>query len=454
MYKFGSTSRKGAPPISLQAIWTADNGKLPPWKGDYHNDLNTELSYWPSYIGNHPEEGAVCKYWLWEHKPAFEKYVLRVFDANGINVPGVATLEGAAMGGWHMYSLSPTVGAWLAQHFYLQWMYTMHREFLKDRAYPWFSETATFLEQITELKNGVRSLPMSSSPEFNDNRIDAWFLKMTNFDLALCRFIFEKAAELALELNLPGEAEHWHTILWQFGDFDLDETGGLTIAKGCPLNESHRHFSHLLALHPLGLLIFENESDKKIIENSIARIEKNGSSKWNGYSFSWLANMYTRMYRGDDAVEALRIFASCYCSPNSFHLNADHCKTGHLDSAGGTFTLEGNFAFASAIQEMLLQSHNGIIRIFPAVPAIWKNISFDNLRTEGAFLVSSKKVGGTIDSFTIFATQSGIARIQLPFPAFIIAGSVKMERLKTANKKELLLKFEKGGNAVIRNGYE
>ena len=53
MYKFGSASRENSSPISLQAVWTADNGKLPPWKGDYHHDLNTQLSYWPAYIGNH-----------------------------------------------------------------------------------------------------------------------------------------------------------------------------------------------------------------------------------------------------------------------------------------------------------------------------------------------------------------------------------------------------------------
>jgi len=92
MYKFGAASRKGAPPITLQAVWTADNGKLPPWKGDLHSDLNTQLSYWPSYTGNHPEEGAVFTDWLWELKTVFEQYAKKVFNANGLNVPGVSTL--------------------------------------------------------------------------------------------------------------------------------------------------------------------------------------------------------------------------------------------------------------------------------------------------------------------------------------------------------------------------
>ena len=52
-YKFGSAARANTPPISLQAVWTADHGKLPPWKGDFHHDLNTQLSYWPAYSGNH-----------------------------------------------------------------------------------------------------------------------------------------------------------------------------------------------------------------------------------------------------------------------------------------------------------------------------------------------------------------------------------------------------------------
>jgi len=208
-----------------------------------------------------------------------------------------------------------------------------------------------------------------------------------------------------------------------------------------------------MAFHPLGLLDFNNEKDKQIIENSILRMEKNGSSQWCGYSFSWLANIYARMYRGEDAAKTLRIFASCFCSPNSFHLNGDQCKAGHSSFTYDPFTLEGNFAFASAIQEILLQSNNGIIQIFPAIPSDWKNISFKNLREEGAFLVSAKKESGILDSFTIIAPEGGIARIRLPFPTFFVGHSEKMEQMQSG-KKELILKFEKGGKALIRNGYE
>ena len=77
MYKFGSTTREHSYPISLQAVWTADNGKLPPWKGDYHHDLNTQLSYWPTYTGNHLTEGMGYLNTLWNQRDAYKRYTRR-----------------------------------------------------------------------------------------------------------------------------------------------------------------------------------------------------------------------------------------------------------------------------------------------------------------------------------------------------------------------------------------
>ncbi|MCF7975397.1 MAG: glycoside hydrolase N-terminal domain-containing protein, partial [Phycisphaerae bacterium] len=45
-YFYGAASRADAPPMALQGLWTADAGGLPPWHGDYHHDLNTQLTYW------------------------------------------------------------------------------------------------------------------------------------------------------------------------------------------------------------------------------------------------------------------------------------------------------------------------------------------------------------------------------------------------------------------------
>ena len=417
MYKFGSATGNGAPPISLQAVWTADNGKLPPWKGDFHHDLNTQLSYWPAYSSNHLEQETGFLDWLEKNRPEFEKYTREYFQVPGLNVPGVTTLTGQPMGGWIQYSFGPTVSAWLAHHFYLHWRYTMDRAFLEEQAWPWISSVAEYLEAVSVVdSDGIRKLPLSSSPEIYNNSREAWFTDMTNFDLGLARWTFEKAAELAGELGRPRDQQHWKDILSEWPSFDVDPETGLTYVKGKPYNESHRHFSHLVAYHPLGLLdMSKGREDQQIIRTSLATLDRVGPDWWCGYSYSWLGNMKARAFDGQGAAEALRIFARDFCLKNSFHVNGDQSGTGKSKFTYRPFTLEGNFAFAAGLQEMLIQSHTGIIRLFPAIPGEWKNASFSSLRAEGAYLVSATMKDGEIASIDVVSEKGGDLKILNPF---------------------------------------
>ena len=413
MYKLGSIARENSYPISLQAVWTADNGKLPPWKGDYHHDLNTQLSYWPVYKGNHLSEGLGYLNTLWNQRETYRKYTRTYFECEGLNVPGVCTLTGEPMGGWIQYSMSPTVGAWLAQHFYLHWKYSADRDFLEQRAYPFVSEAALFLENISSLnEEGVRTLPLSSSPEIFDNTIRAWFPTITNYDLGLMKFAFMAASEMADSLHLEERASHWRELYSQLPDFDIDEDGALTFANGVSYETSHRHFSHAMAFHPLGLLDYsQGEKAQRIINATIRKMEKKGTDWWCGYSYAWFANMKARAMDGEGAAEALHTFAQCFCLANGFHANGDQSKSGKSKYTYRPFTLEGNLAFAAGVQEMLLQSHTGTINIFPAVPKEWKDLSFKDLRAEGAFIVSAEMKDGKLYRAEIHAERGGRLKV-------------------------------------------
>lgn len=418
MYKFGAAARQNTLPISLQGPWTADDMKIPPWKGDYHHDLNTELCYWPAYSGNHLDGALGYVNWLWETRDNARAWTKRFFDLPGLNVPMTADLNQEQIGGWHQYTHSATTAAWLAHHFYLQWRYSMDRDFLINKAYPWLRETSIFLEAITEKgPDGKRTLPLSSSPEINDNRLEAWFPTITNYDLALIRWVFEKTAELADETGNYEEARRWRDVLAEMPDLAIDpKSKKLLVAKDYPLPFSHRHFSHLMAIHPLGLIRWENgPQDQAIIKASMADLEKSGTSQWCGYSFSWLANMAARARDGEKAAKALEIFSTAFCLRNSFHCNGDQSGKGYSNFRYRPFTLEGNFAAAAGLQEMLLQSYSGTIRLFPAVPAGWKDISFKTLRAEGAFLVSAERREGLTDSTTIISEKGGVCRLENPF---------------------------------------
>ena len=416
MYKFAAASRKGAPPVSLQAVWTADNGQTPPWRGDYHNDLNTQMSYWAGYASNHLDESSVFTDWLWRIKKNSEEYTRRFFGVGGMNVACIATLTGEPIGGWNQYANSPTAAGWLVHHFYMQWKYSMDDEFLRTRAYPWVKEVAEFFENISVFdEKGKRKLPLSSSPEINDNRIDAWFQETTNYDLANIRFTYQVAEEMAGALGMDGEAARWKKLLAEWPGFAKNEDG-LLIAPDVTLAESHRHLSHLLAFHPFGMIdVSQGNETIDLILRSIKHFEQLGTDGWTGFTYAWLANMKARVFAGDDALRNLHIFVKAFCGPNSFHLNGDQLKAGFSKLTYRPFTLEANFACASAIQEMLLQSHTGVIRVFPALPSKWQCASFHDLRAMGAFLVSASYENRAVKSVEITAEKGGLMRFVNPF---------------------------------------
>ena len=430
MYKFAAASRKGAPPICLQAVWTADNGQTPPWRGDFHNDLNTQLSYWPGYASNHLEESSVFTDWLWRIKDNSEKFTRKFYGVEGMNVACIATLTGEPIGGWNQYAHSPTAAGWLVHHFYLQWKYSMDTDFLSQRAYPWVKEVARYFENVSvKNKKGMRKLPLSSSPEINDNRIDAWFQETTNYDLANIRLAYMVAEEMADTLGFKDEAIHWKKQLTEWPDFAKNESG-LLIAPGTPLTESHRHFSHLLAFHPFGIIdASQGNGSIDLILRSIKNIEQLGPDYWTGYTYAWLANLKTRVFDGDEALRNLHIFIKAFCGPNSFHLNGDQLKAGFSQFTYRPFTLEGNFACAAAIQEMLLQSHTGVIRVFPAMPTKWQDASFCNLRAMGAFLVTASYEKGKVSSITIESEKGGMMKLLNPF-----LGRVTEKQMKPGEK--------------------
>jgi alpha-L-fucosidase 2 len=325
----------------------------------------------------------------------------------------------------------------------------MDKEFLKEKAYPWIKSSAQFLEQISILdaKTGKRKLIISSSPEINDNDSSAWFTKTTNYDLSLMQFNLKIAAELANELNLKDEAKHWKEIYAQLPELALSEKKELMVAPDYPYSSSHRHFSHMMSIHPLGLVKWEDSDESKdIIRASIKLLDITGPKGWVGYSYSWLANLKARAKDGEGAAKALTIFAKAFCSSNSFHVNGDQTKSGYSDAHYRPFTLEGNFAFASGLQEMLIQSHAGFLEIFPAIPTNWENVSFQTLRAEGAFLVSATKEKGKLKSLKIESEKGGILKVKYPYGKYEYK---KMGKVKVKDLNNGFIEIEFNPNSTI-----
>ena len=441
-YKLGSSARSYSYPISLQAVWTADNGHMPPWKGDYHHDLNTQLSYWPTYTGNHLDEESGYLNTLWNQRDTYRDYTRTYFGVDGLNVPGVCTLDGRPLGGWIQYSMSQSCGAWLAQHFYNHWKYSADSDFLRDRAYPFISEAAEFAENITIVKpDGTRTLEISSSPEVFDNSPEAWFGDITNYDLALIKNLFLMAAEASDSLSRSDDAERWRNNAAAMPNLAIASDGSLLLAPGKPLDFSHRHFSHAMSIYPLGTVQpTRSESEKRIADATINRLDSIGPDYWVGYSYSWLGALKARNLDGEGAANAIRTFAECFVGPNTFHLNGDQTKSGKSRFTYRPFTLEGNFASMAALQEMLLQSHTGAIVLFPAIPSDWKDVSFSRFLARGGIEVSASLSDGKIEKVTLcnVGKRTVTSPISFTYSGHIIKVTLRPGDTVTLSGNELL----------------
>lgn len=421
-YFHGAASRRTAPPMPLQGVWTADAESLPPWKGDYHNDLNTQMTYCAYLTAGHFDEGASFLDYLWDLLPKFRRFANDFYDAPGAAVPGVMSLAGQALGGWGHYSLSPTMGAWNAHLFYLHWRYTRDEAFLRERAYPFCREVATCLKHLLRpAPDGTLRLPLSTSPEIFDNSLKAFLEPNTNYDLACLRMLFLALAEMADAGGDADAAGDWRQTAERLGDFHTTADGTLLLDAITALPASHRHLSNLMGIHPFNLITIEGGlENRRMIESSVRQWDALGTSAWCGYSFSWMSCLRSRVGDGEAAFRFLDLYTRAFILRNGFHANGDQTKSGLSTFTYRPFTLEGNFLAMQAVQEMLLQSWSpspgtgdwGAIRIFPAVPNAWRTASFEDLHAEGGHRVSARRENGVPVWLRVVAGHDGEVRIR------------------------------------------
>ena len=421
-YFYGAASRRGAPPMPLQGVWSADAGSLPPWKGDYHNDLNTQMTYLAYRTAGNFEEGLCFLDYLWDRLPVFRQFAKDFYGAPGAAVPGVMSLAGQPLGGWGQYSLSPTMGAWNAHLFYLHWRHTGDDAFLRDRAYPFCREIGTCLRALLKPDtNGVLVLPLSSSPEIFDDSRRAFLQPDSNYDIASMKMLFLALGEMAAATGDHPAADGWLATAKQLGEFHTKADNTLLLDATTPLPGSHRHLSNLIGLHPFNTITVDGgEHDRAVIAASLADWAGKGTGAWCGYSFSWMACLRARVGDAETALRNLDIYAHAFILRNGFHANGDQTKSGFSGFTYRPFTLEGNFLAMEAVHEMLLQSWSGrpgsgdwgAIRVFPATPWRWHDAAFTDLRAEGGHRVSAKRENNATTWLRVVAGRDGQLRIR------------------------------------------
>jgi alpha-L-fucosidase 2 len=217
-------------------------------------------------------------------------------------------------------------------------------------------------------------------------------------------------------------------------------SGGLRVRRDLALERSHRHHSHLLAIHPLRRLTSSdpNPAVRSIVSASLRTMVLSGPGEWVGFTVAWAASIAAHSGAPDIALGYLRDYAERWVGPSTFHLQASH----HGEAAtiwnelGGfvgndALSLEAGFAFAAAVTELLVQDHGDVVRIFPALPQSWPSASFAGLRAAGGWELAALADARHAVVIRVLAHRGGDLTLRYPGPA----GDVEVRRTLVAGEE-------------------
>jgi len=389
LYKIASATRTDAPVVTEWGPWFPEVGNS--WTAVWWN-LNVQVAYPLINGSNHPELDAVtATFRRFESNlelsvaPAYRDgntYALshpgdrslRPGDARTVGIPGPTNANdqtGNLIWGLHT--------AWVS------YRHTMDDRVLRHVIYPILTKALNYyLTFLAEGADGRLHLPQTRSPEYA-NAADC------TYDLSLIRWACATLIDSARRLHIKDpNVPRWRDVLNRLVPYHQDPAAGVLIGSGVPLADSHRHFSHLLWLYPLQELSWDRPADRELMRRTFDHWTSM-RDRWHGYSFAAASSMCSVMDAPEEGLAHLTFFTDGNVVDNT------QLTPNTMYREGANFAIESPLAAAQSVVDMLVQSHGGVVRVFPAVSSGWRDASIASLRTQGAFVVDASRSAGSTE---------------------------------------------------------
>jgi hypothetical protein len=409
LYKLASATHPNRPVIDLLGPWF----KPTAWPLLWMN-LNVQLTYYTFGITNHSNLEANLYQLLERHKDQMIENVPIEFqnDCAGIRNPvGYDDLHAPLFLSEdknNKKELNIIVLPWLMQMYYLHNRRSMDDKSLKDSVYPLMRRAFNVYKRI--LYKGDDSLyhiPYTYSDEYGN-------AQETSLNIALAKWGFKTLISIAerLKINDP-YLPKWKELLANMADYSINENG-IMIGKNTPFAKPHRHYSHLFAIFPLyEMNTIKDPTRIPMMEKSISHYTGLDGDNCI-YKFSGAASLWASVGIGDSALHwlnrSLEQLPRFGVPPAPSRIPTLTANTFYSERENPTF--ESPVSASRSILDMMIQSWDAVIRVFPAMPTKWKEANFYQLATEGAFLISAKRENGQTSFIHIKSLAGEHCKIQ------------------------------------------
>jgi hypothetical protein len=401
LYKLASASRPHLVPVDLLGPWYRKTS----WPRIWWN-LNIETLYLPVYTGNRLELGESFVNFIDAKRDNFYRNAKDIWGFDGCATVSHTTcyegLRGDGSAAPDKY-INPGDFTWALHNYYLHYRYSMDHSLITDQSkhafYPLLRDSINLYFKILEKgDDGKLHLPKLHSPEYGDDADN-------NYNLSLLRWGCQTLIDLNQRYDLKDPlVPTWQQTLKDLVPYPAD-ANGLRLGTNISITKSHRHWSHILMVHPLHIMTGDQPENRELLEKSVLHwLTVDNSRGINGWSRAAAASLYATLGDGDNAIKQIHghMADKRFVRPNTMYIE-------------GSPVIECSIVLNRSLQDMLLQSWGGKINVFAAIPKEWKSAVFHDLRAEGAFLVSAELKEGTTAWVRIKSLAGEPCRVQPNF---------------------------------------